>query len=356
VSTTPHDHLFKLVFSEPTELAPVLRALLPTSVAERLNLDQLTPAPTEQLDGDLRMRAPDLLYRAPWRRAGRAEVVFVIEHQSSPDPSMPLRALRAALRVWEQAEGPRLPMIVTLLIAHGAKPWTAPVRVSELYDAPTDTIEGLRHTLPELGLLLQDLAITPDEAMPGEGAGKLALILLRHAHRGDVWDALEANIHLFAEAVKRLGDSRAVGLLTYAMHVSDVPWERRLALKILPLLQPPEREVIVGYADRRFEEGVMVGEQRGVAIGEQRGEERGVAIGEQRGIAIGEQRGEERGRVAERRANALRLFKRRFKSFNSAHEAVLLNLAPDQLERLLDDLFTFEHPDELFSLADHDER
>jgi hypothetical protein len=74
------------------------------------------------------------------------------------------------------------------------------------------------------------------------------------------------------------------------------------------------------------------------------------------GIAIGEQRGEERGRVAERRANALRLFKRRFKSFNSAHEAVLLNLAPDQLERLLDDLFTFEHPDELFSLADHDER
>jgi hypothetical protein len=109
--------------------------------------------------------------------------------------------------------------------------------------------------------------------------------------------------------------------------------------------------VIVGYADRRFEEGVMVGEQRG--------EERGRVAeqrGEARGIAIGEQRGEERGRVAERRANALRLFKRRFKSFNSAHEAVLLNLAPDQLERLLDDLFTFEHPDELFSLADHDER
>ena len=153
--------------------------------------------------------------------------------------------------------------------------------------------------------------------MPGEGGGKLALILLRHAHKGNVWDALEANVPLFAEAVKRLGDSRAVGLLTYAMHVSDVPWERRLAEKILPLLKPPQREVIVGYADRRFEEGVAVGEQRG--------------------------------RLLERRENILGMFRRRFKSFTSAHEAVILNADMDQLEHLKDSLFTIEHPDELLT-------
>ena len=321
MSTTPHDHLFKLVFSEPSELAPVLRALLPPSVALHLDLAQLSPAPTEQLDGDLRMRAPDLLYRAPWRSGDRAEVVFVIEHQSSPDPLMPLRALRTTVRVWEQVEGSRLPMVVTLLFAHGAKPWTAPTRVSELYDAAPDAVEGLGGALPELRLVLQDLAITPDEAMPGEGGGKLALILLRHAHKGNVWDALEANVPLFAEAVKRLGDSRAVGLLTYAMHVSDVPWERRLAEKILPLLKPPQREVIVGYADRRFEEGV----------------------------AVGEQRGEQRGRLLERRENILNMFQRRFKSFTSAHEAVILNADTDQLEHLKDSLFTIEHPDELLT-------
>ena len=305
------------MFGEPAELAPVLRALLPPSVAARLDLTQLTPAPTEQLDGDLRMRAPDLLYRAPWRSGDRAEVVFVIEHQSSPDPLMPLRALRTTLRVWGHAEGPRLPMVVTLLVAHGAKPWAAPVRVSELYDAPPDAVVTLGGALPELGLVLQDLAITPDAAMPGEGGGKLALILLRHAHKGDVWDALEANVNLFAEAVKRLGDSRAVGLLTYAMHVSDVPWERRLADKILPLLQPPTREVIVGYADRRFEEGFTLGGVEGEARG--------------------------------RRATILNMFRRRFKSLSSAHEAVILNADTDQLEHLMDSLFTIEHPDELLT-------
>ena len=329
MSTTPHDHLFKLVFNEPPEFAPVLGALLPPSVALHLDLAQLSPAPTEQLDGDLRMRAPDLLYRAPWRSGDRAEVVFVIEHQSSPDPLMPLRALRTTVRVWEQVEGSRLPMVVTLLFAHGAKPWTAPTRVSELYDAPPDAVEGLGRALPELRLLVQDLAITPDEAMPGEGGGKLALILLRHAHKGNVWDALEANVNLFAEAVKRLGDSRAVGLLTYAMHVSDVPWERRLAEKILPLLKPPQREVIVGYADRRFEEGV--------------------AVGEQRGIAIGEERGEARGELRGRRATILNMFRRRFKSLTSAHEAVIVNADMDQLEHLMDSVFTIEHPDELLN-------
>ena len=48
------------------------------------------------------------------------------------------------------------------------------------------------------------------------------------------------------------------------------------------------------------------GEKRGIAIGEKRGEERGIAIGEERGIAIGEERGitigEKRGKLETARA------------------------------------------------------
>ena len=53
----------------------------------------------------------------------------------------------------------------------------------------------------------------------------------------------------------------------------------------------------------RQREAELLGEKRGIAIGEERGEKRGIAIGEKRGeergekrgIAIGEKRGEERG-------------------------------------------------------------
>jgi hypothetical protein len=71
--------------------------------------------------------------------------------------------------------------------------------------------------------------------------------------------------------------------------------------------------VIVGYADRRFEEGVAVGEQRG------------------------------------RRATMLDMFRRRFKSITPAHEAVILNADLDQLNRLIDAVLTMTHPDELLT-------
>ena len=41
----------------------------------------------------------------------------------------------------------------------------------------------------------------------------------------------------------------------------------------------------------RQREAELLGEKRGIAIGEERGEKRGIAIGEERGITIGEKRG-----------------------------------------------------------------
>ena len=44
------------------------------------------------------------------------------------------------------------------------------------------------------------------------------------------------------------------------------------------------------------------GEKRGIAIGEERGEKRGIVIGEERGIAIGKELGEKRGKLETARA------------------------------------------------------
>ena len=44
------------------------------------------------------------------------------------------------------------------------------------------------------------------------------------------------------------------------------------------------------------------GEKRGIAIGKELGEKRGIAIGEKRGIAIGKELGEKRGKLETARA------------------------------------------------------
>ena len=52
----------------------------------------------------------------------------------------------------------------------------------------------------------------------------------------------------------------------------------------------------------RQREAELLGEKRGIAIGEERGEKRGIAIGEKRGIAIGKELGEKRGKLETARA------------------------------------------------------
>ena len=81
----------------------------------------------------------------------------------------------------------------------------------------------------------------------------------------------------------------------------------------------------MGYADQRFEEGFAVGFERGF----ERGFKRGLANG--------------------RRDVTLEVYRLRFKSLTPAHEAVILNADLDQLDRLMDDVFTMTHPDELLT-------
>ena len=264
----PHDALFKLVFGEPAALRGFLRDVLPPEVVPLLDLSQLTPLPTSQVNDKLAVRIPDLLYQAPWRGGGQAQLAVVMEHQSSPDPRMPLRALRTTMRVWEQAmEDPtaRLPVVLTLVVTHGARPWSAPTKLSELYDAPPEAVAALRPYLPELVLFVEDLAVIPDSALPGDGGARLALILLRHAHEGKLWRNIEDNVPLFQAGLSELGVNPSLGMLEYAMKLSEAPWDDALRERLLALLNPPEREVIMSYFYRQMEasreEGIQLGRE-----------------------------------------------------------------------------------------------
>ena len=93
----------------------------------------------------------------------------------------------------------------------------------------------------------------------------------------------------------------------------------------------------------RQREAELLGEKRGIAIGEERGEKRSIAIGkelgEKRGIAIGEERGEKRGI-----AIGKELGEKRGKSETA--RAMLKELSIDQVAR-----FTGLSREELQSLA-----
>ena len=118
--STPHDALFKFVFSQPEQAASELRAVLPHELSTRLDWASLSLAPASFVDERLAKRHADLLFSI--RCDGRDAFLYVLlEHQSTSDPFMAFRLLRYMVRIWDAflrshpAAG-KLPAVIPVVI------------------------------------------------------------------------------------------------------------------------------------------------------------------------------------------------------------------------------------------------
>jgi predicted transposase YdaD len=98
MSQQPHDALVKAVFGDPVEAAGLFRAALPAAIAARVDWATLKRDPGSHVDPDLRQRHGDLVFTARLHDGGAVLPYLLLEHQSTPDPWMPLRLLVRAAR------------------------------------------------------------------------------------------------------------------------------------------------------------------------------------------------------------------------------------------------------------------
>jgi hypothetical protein len=260
----PHDSLFRFVFGKPVHAASELRAVLPAPLADRLDLANLRPVNGSFVDEELTNRHCDVLMRT--RLDGREAFVYVlIEHQSSPDPIMPLRMLRYLMRIWDRylEENPkvkRLPMIVPLVVYQGSRRWTYPVELSELLDVDPETARLAGSFLPRFRFLLDDLTKldkTALRARPVTTPVRLTVRLLRivPTHHGDAVSAVDPEDIDDLRDVLRDPDGRELmtAILTYIEAASETP-RQRLA-RLVAEIGPEAEEVYMTTADMLRAEG-----------------------------------------------------------------------------------------------------
>jgi predicted transposase YdaD len=144
-ANNPHDTFVKRVFTSPEAAGVELRMLLPTVLVEQLVWSTLRVVPISFVDPNLAERESDILYAIDLAATGRPVFVYVLlEHQSTVDTMMAWRFLRYLTCVWERWERDQgskitsLPLIVPLLMFQGPDGWTAPRRLSELFDLPPE--------------------------------------------------------------------------------------------------------------------------------------------------------------------------------------------------------------------------
>jgi hypothetical protein len=228
---TPHDALFKAVFSDTENAFALLRPALPRDLVRALDLGSLRLEPASFVDEELREVHRDLLFSAKLEE--REVLLYVlVEHQSTPDALMPLRMLRYVVRVWEawlrkHPGARRVPPVIPVVVHQGPGRWTGPIRLSELIDIPHHLADALGRRLPELELAFHDLGSASVEALAsldGPAAARLTLVLMKSAaDDADLVGALERWAELVRELVASpRGQESLAMLLRYTLFVRPI--------------------------------------------------------------------------------------------------------------------------------------
>jgi predicted transposase/invertase (TIGR01784 family) len=228
--TTPHDRLFRYVFSDPEQAAGEIRLLLPEDVSRQVDWGTLKPLSGTFVDEVLEERRSDVLFRV--ELGGREALLYLLlEHQSSSDPLMPFRLLRYMVRIWdgylaEHPEAKLLPAIVPMVVHHSANGWRAPTAFTDIVDLDELASTDLRRHLPSFELLLDDLSTTRDEDLHARvlvpALGRLSLLCLKWSSESS--DVLK-ELRRAAELVRQVADapSGVAALSAVVSYLLQVP-------------------------------------------------------------------------------------------------------------------------------------
>jgi hypothetical protein len=209
------------------------------------------------IDEALGERLSDLRFAAPLL-GSNAWVTLLIEHQSQPDPTLPLRLLRYTRGVWEQlrAQGARgLPLVVPVVVCHAPRPWSSARALRDLYDAPAEALDALAPFLPDVDPVLYDLTPRADVEIGGEAATRLTLLLMRHARDDDLWATLCAQRPLFEALIAERGPGVAAAVLRYVLEVGRCGPSDEARMVIRATMGEPAEDDLRTYGDQLRLEG-----------------------------------------------------------------------------------------------------
>jgi predicted transposase/invertase (TIGR01784 family) len=268
----PHDTLFRFVFSQPEHARGLLAGLAPPGLRDRIAWSTLRHLPGTFVAPELDQRHADVLFEA--EVAGCPALLYLLlEHQSEPDPLMPLRVLGYVMRIAERhmrehPEARRVPLVLPIVVHHGERGWTAPRTYDAIVDAPAEVLEAAGPHVPRLELLIDDLAAQPVEALRARqmtAAATLALIaLLRMRSTDDAIGELRRLLDLAAQVLGAPGGTDAlVAILRYILNVTHVA--RPELRELFRRLGPRAEEAVMSTADVIREEGRAEGRAEGEA-------------------------------------------------------------------------------------------
>ncbi len=268
--SSPHDRFFKAVFGRTEVAAEFLARYLPPAVATALDWETLRAGKDSFLDPGLAQHPTDLLYEVDLRGGGAGYVHVLFEHKSYVESRIGLDLLRYRVRIWEQwlntGHSGRLPVIIPVVVYHGAKAW----RVSRRFADEVADVPALRECIPDCVYYLIDLSRYRDEELRGAVMLQTALLTLKYIFRDDLRERLPEILGLLRELEQSSsGLDYVVTLLRYLAQGAsterlDADELRRVATAVLS----GGGELMMTIAEQWEQQGIEKGIEKGIPAGE----------------------------------------------------------------------------------------
>ncbi len=261
----PNDAYFKEVFSQPEYAAAFFRQHLPTDLAAGIAWDSLALMPSSFVKQDLQQIHSDLLFSA--KIQGREALLYLLfEHQSTPDPLMPLRLLGYLLEIFQrhrQDHGLPLPPVVPFVLHQGPEAWSVSPHFEDLFNLPPGLEQTLLPYLPKFRHALLDLSRFDPAAEETDAQMRVILQLLKLAREQrliEFFSWLAADLVMDAMSPDLLRRT-----LLYALHAQTDLDVEEIAHTLQ--LNPELKERTMSIAQKLIAKGRAEGEARGEARG-----------------------------------------------------------------------------------------
>ena len=259
-----NDGFFKAVFSQPKHATAFFKSHLPHEIVARIDWPSLIVLPGSFVKSSLQQMHSDLLFSV---RIGERETLLYLlfEHQSSPDPAMPLRLLGYLTEILtrhHKAHGFPLPPVLPMVLHQGPDTWNISTAFEDLFELPEEISASLLPFLPKFHHALLDLTHFDPASEEDDTRMQVVLQLMKLARQKNLLRFFE---WLAGFSAQDLPDSLLGMMLLYALHSdSDLDVEKIY----LSLSGNPEFERnTMSVAEKLIAQGRVEGRVEGLWIG-----------------------------------------------------------------------------------------
>ncbi len=284
-----HDQGYKLLFSETSMVADLIRGFVPGEWVERLDLASLEHVGGSYVSEDLRERHTDVVWRVRFADDSWLYVYLLLEFQSKVDPYMALRIMVYQGLLYQDIIKKKLvppgakflPPVVPLVLYNGREPWTAAVDVAQL----VLPVVGLEHFTTRCRYMLVDEIRCRADALLEQRNLVAALFKLEQSPTEQDFATVGGLLYEWLKAPAQESLLRALDAwYREAAHSAGFSLAENAGLsgsKEFQMLAERMKE----WKENWLAEGIALGEAKGKAEGKAEGEAEGKAKGKAEGKA-----------------------------------------------------------------------